>query len=153
MSSQALDALRLLAFSAFALPITVIDIRTRRIPDILSLGGLCALTVFDAARGDPQLPARLAAAASAAALFLGLRAATKGVGLGDVKLAALVGLFLGPAGTPAALFVSACTGLGYAAFALLAKGASMKDRVPYAPFLVFGAYAACIAGTFIPALH
>jgi leader peptidase (prepilin peptidase)/N-methyltransferase len=153
VNAQSLDVLRLLVFSAFALPITAIDVRTRRIPDLLSLGGLCLLAALDAVRGDPQLPSRLAASASAAALFLALRAATKGVGLGDVKLAALVGLFLGPVGTLAAAFVSAWTGLAYAAYALLARGVSLSERIPYAPFLIAGAYAACLARPLVSALH
>jgi leader peptidase (prepilin peptidase)/N-methyltransferase len=139
------DTFRLLLFSAAALPIVFIDLRTYRIPDVLSLGGFAVLLLLDAIIAPRSLPTGLLVAALAASLFLVLRAATHGLGLGDVKLAALIGLFVGPAGLIPALIVAALGGLAFAAYAVLARGRSMRQKVPFAPFLVVGAYAAYAA--------
>lgn len=136
------EILRLLLFSAAALPIVAIDLRSRRIPDVLSLGGIAALLVFDAFTAPHSLLPGLLAAVLAASLFFALRAATRGLGLGDVKLASLVGLFVGPRGLIPALLVAALGGLAFAAYAIAIRKWGAREKVPFAPFLVAGAYAA-----------
>jgi prepilin signal peptidase PulO-like enzyme (type II secretory pathway) len=139
------DTSRFLLFSAAALPIVAIDLRSRRIPDVLSLTGLALLLVFDALTAASPLLPGLLAAALAVSLFFALRAATRGLGLGDVKLAALVGLFVGPRGLIPALLVAALGGLAFAAYSILIRKRGAREKVPFAPFLVAGAYAAYAA--------
>lgn len=139
------EIVRLLLFSAAALPIVAIDLRSRRIPDVLSLGGFAVLLLLDALTAPRSLLPGLLAAALAASLFLALRVATRGLGLGDVKLAALVGLFVGPRGLIPALLVAALGGLAFAAYAIAIRKRDAREKVPFAPFLVAGAYAAYAA--------
>ncbi len=134
--------IRTLVFSAAALPITLVDLRERRIPDPLSLGGLALLALFDLVASPRGLATGLATAAGAALLFWLVYRITGGLGLGDVKYAALVGLFAGLPGVFVAFAASALGGLAYAAAARLLFGRSLRERLPYAPFLTAGAFCA-----------
>jgi leader peptidase (prepilin peptidase)/N-methyltransferase len=97
---------------------------------------------------DPDSAAERAIAVAAAGGFLLLIAFAypRGMGMGDVKLAALIGLFLGRAVAPGLLigfFVGAMFGV-----ALIASrgAAARKQAVPFGPFLAFGAFVALLAG-------
>ena len=119
--------------------ITLTDLEQRIIPNkIVASGAVVALVVLAAA--DPSLlPERLAAAAIAGGvLFLIAFAYPRGMGMGDVKLVAMMGLYLGAAIAPAAL-------VGFAAgavvgVAMMARdGASArKQAIPFGPFLALG---------------
>jgi leader peptidase (prepilin peptidase) / N-methyltransferase len=63
----------------------------------------------------------------------------RGMGMGDVKLAALLGLYLGRAVGPA-LFVALILGVLVGAAIIARKGAvaGRKTAVPFGPFLALG---------------
>jgi leader peptidase (prepilin peptidase)/N-methyltransferase len=120
----------------------VVDLRERRIPNALTAGAALALLAAGAARD----PARLAAGVGAAA-FLGVPALLwpGGMGLGDAKLAGVLGLGLGPPVAVAllgALAAGALYGAGLAAVRGVA--AARVATVPFAPFLGLGAGVAAI---------
>jgi prepilin signal peptidase PulO-like enzyme (type II secretory pathway) len=75
-----------------------------------------------------------------AGLFLSLIIISKGkwMGMGDVKLALFMGVFLGSPNIFVALFfafiIGAIIGLG----TILAKKKTMKSEIPFGPFLIFG---------------
>jgi leader peptidase (prepilin peptidase)/N-methyltransferase len=125
--------------------VTVTDLRTRLIPNrMLAAASLVALAIV--AASDPaSLPERFASAFGAGA-FLGAAHAARpeGMGLGDVKLAAVVGLYLGSA-VAIALLVALSAG-ALAGLVLLARhGASARSRaIPFAPFIATGAAVACL---------
>jgi leader peptidase (prepilin peptidase)/N-methyltransferase len=123
--------------------VTVSDLRTRLIPDApLVLSLVLALAV--GLVSDPGgLPERLASGAAASAFLL---AATlirpDGMGLGDVKLAGVLGVYLGAAVVEAlalALAAGSAIGLG-----LIARhGWAARGRtIPFAPCLALGALVA-----------
>ena len=120
----------------------VVDVRERRIPDALTAPAAVALLAAGAARD----PARLAAGALAAA-FLGLPALLRpdGMGLGDAKLAGVLGLGLGPP-VALALLVALGAGAGYGAILAVRRGlaAARVATVPFAPFLAAGAGVAAV---------
>ncbi len=70
-----------------------------------------------------------------------LFALTRGMGLGfgDVKLAAVLGIFLGPAAAIAAFVVAFLVGAACAVPVLVARRRGGKDVLPLGPFLVVGA--------------
>lgn len=98
-----------LSVTAFCLAAAISDLRTRRIPNALTLSGFTLALVLRGVAGGPALVGGLVAAAIAFALAVPLVAAG-GLGAGDAKLLAVVGAFLGPAALPTALWVTALVG-------------------------------------------
>ncbi|HKW13606.1 MAG TPA: A24 family peptidase [Candidatus Krumholzibacteria bacterium] len=96
----------------------VTDVRSRRIPNTLTFPALlAALVVRFAFQGWAGLGLALLGAIIAPLILLIVHLG-KGIGMGDLKLAAAVGAFLGPAGAVAAMLASAILG-GVLAMALL----------------------------------
>ncbi len=136
-----------LALFAWALVvITFIDLDHRIIPDVISLPGTILGLAFSFLPGFPRpMDSAVGVAIGAGFLFLILYAYEKimgeeGMGLGDVKLLAMIGAFLGWQALPVTILVSSLTGsvvgVGYA----LVKGESVrKFPVPFGPFLALGA--------------
>ena len=133
-------------FAWSLLVITFIDLDHRIIPDVLSLPGTVLGFAFSFMAGFPRpLDSAIGVAAGAGSLFLILFAYEKimgeeGMGMGDVKLLAMIGAFLGWQALPITILVSSLTGslvgVGYA----LVKGESVrKFPVPFGPFLALGA--------------
>jgi leader peptidase (prepilin peptidase)/N-methyltransferase len=136
-----------LVFVAVLAAITLTDLERRVIPNaILAVGALLGLGIV-AATDPGSLPERLAAAAGAGG-FLLLFAVIypRGMGMGDVKLAAVMGLFLGVSVIPA-LFVGIVLG-ALAGFALMLRygPAARKHAVPFGPFLAIGGVVGLLAG-------
>ncbi len=129
-------------------PVVVSDVRRRLIPDVvLAPGALVALGLLVLTR--PQaLPEHLAAAGAAGAFFAGAALARpEGLGAGDVKLAAVMGLYLGRAVAPA-LVVALLAGALAGAAIVMRRGfrAGRRVTVPFAPFLAVGGVAGLLAG-------
>jgi leader peptidase (prepilin peptidase)/N-methyltransferase len=136
-----------LVFTATLLAVTLTDLERRVIPNKILLVA-AVLGVLIAAIGDPgSLPERaIAAAAAGGILFLVVLAYPKGMGLGDVKLTAVMGLYLGRNVAPAvlvALLVGAIVGL-----AMIARdgAAARKRAIPFGPFLALGGVVGLLAG-------
>jgi leader peptidase (prepilin peptidase)/N-methyltransferase len=129
-------------------PIALIDLEHRIIPNKLTaLGAMLALGIGTAL--DPSgEPARLLAGVGAGgALLLAALAYPGGMGMGDVKLAGVMGLFLGSAVIPAML-IALLAGVLYGALVMVRKGAQAgrKTAIPFGPFLAFGSLVAVFAG-------
>jgi leader peptidase (prepilin peptidase)/N-methyltransferase len=128
-----------LILCALLVTVTLTDLDRRVIPNaILAAGAIAALAIVAAA--DPgSLPERLVAALGAGGFLLAVALAyPKGMGMGDVKLAAVLGLFLGRAVVPAmlvAVIAGAVIGL-----AIIARhGADARKRaIPFGPYLALG---------------
>jgi leader peptidase (prepilin peptidase)/N-methyltransferase len=127
--------------------ITFIDLDHRIIPDSMSLGGLALGLVTAWMVEDPGWQGSLIGAIFGFSVFYGLAwayqkwAGRSGLGGGDIKLLAMVGSFIGPAGVFATIFISSIfgslVGIGWAL--LSGKKEVMKMAIPFGPFLVFGA--------------
>ena len=70
----------------------------------------------------------------------------KGMGWGDVKMAALIGLMLGFPIVFVGLFLGILLGGIFAALLLLFRKKSRKDTIPFGPWLALGAFIALIYG-------
>ncbi|HEY0318186.1 MAG TPA: prepilin peptidase [Solirubrobacterales bacterium] len=136
-----------LVFDTTLVAITLTDLERRVIPNKILIVAAVAGVVI-AAVGDPgSLPERaIAAAAAGGGLFLVALAYPRGMGLGDVKLAAVMGLFLGRNVAPAFL-VALLTG-SIVGLALIARhGAEARRRaIPFGPFLAIGGVVGLLAG-------
>lgn len=127
------------------------DLRTHRIPNRVVLPALSVLSGvllgWAAAAGDlPRLAGAALGAGGVALALLAVSAATRGgVGLGDVKAGALVGLWTGwldPRAPVVAVVVASVAG-GLVVLAGRAAGRlSLSTRVPLVPALATGAIAA-----------
>lgn len=124
--------------------IALVDVREYRIPNRAVL----VLLLLALGRLLPAWPAALPGALVGAAVFGGpflLMALAGGAGMGDAKLALVLGLMLGFPAALVALFVAALSG-GLVVPVLRAAGRiGPKDPVPYGPFLALAAVAAMLA--------
>jgi len=68
------------------------------------------------------------------------------IGAGDIKLVAMTGIFLGLQNTLLALFLSFLSATITGISMILLKKARMDSRLPYAPFLAFGALISLVYG-------
>lgn len=136
-----------LVFVTMLAAITLTDLELRVIPNkILLVAGVAGVAI--AALTDPgSLTERaIAAAAAGGLLLLAALAYPRGMGLGDVKLAAIMGLFLGRNVAPAiliALLAGSLVGL-----AMIAReGADARKRaIPFGPYLALGGVVGLLAG-------
>lgn len=136
-----------LVFVTVLTAVTLTDLERRIIPNkILVVAAVLAVAI--AAAGDPgSLPERaIAAAAAGGLLFAAALAYPRGMGLGDVKLAATMGLFLGR-NVAAAILIALLTGslVGLAMIARDGAGAR-KKAIPFGPFLALGGVVGLLLG-------
>lgn len=128
-----------LAFVTTLITVTITDLERRVIPNKLLIVSALVGAVLAIAFDPSSLPERaMAAAAAGGLLFAVALAYPRGMGLGDVKLAAVMGLYLGRSVAPAlliAFFAGSLFGL-----ALIARrgAAARKQAVPFGPFLALG---------------
>jgi leader peptidase (prepilin peptidase) / N-methyltransferase len=123
--------------------VAVSDLRTRLVPDGPLIGSLAlALGLYGLFAPD-QLPERLAAGAGAAGFLLAAALIRPdGMGLGDVKLAGVLGVYLGAA-VVGALVVAFAAG-SVIGLALIARHgwAARSQTIAFAPCLALGALVA-----------
>jgi leader peptidase (prepilin peptidase) / N-methyltransferase len=126
---------------------TVADLNRRLIPnEYLGIGSLICLAIVLATDAG-SLGERAAAALGAACILLVPAVINPdGMGMGDVKLAAVMGLYLGRAAAVALLAGFAAGGL--VAIALLVRhGSSARKRpIPFGPFLALGGIIGLLVG-------
>ena len=139
-----LPLIRVLFLVVYA-AVFLVDLRTRLIPNVITYPAIAAALVVRPDGIGPIPPGHLAAGLGAAALFA-LLAWRGWMGVGDVKLALLIGLLSGPLLTPIALWIGFVSG-GLVAIALLALGLKRRrDAVPFGPYLALGGAAVLVAG-------
>jgi len=137
-----------LPFAAMLIAVASIDLDHRIIPNRIVLPaaifGLLAAVVL---RTDDLAQLLIAGAAAFVALFLAALAYPAGMGMGDVKLAGVMGLFLGRAIGPAMLIaLLAGSLLGMAIIAKKGRAEGRKTAIPFGPFLAFGGLVGLFAG-------
>ncbi|HET6529833.1 MAG TPA: prepilin peptidase [Actinoplanes sp.] len=141
-----------LYLAAVAVALTMIDLDTFRLPDRIvkpSYAMAVALLVPAALIGDSggAILRGFAAAAVLWLLFLGIRLLGP-MGRGDIKLAPLLGFYLGWLGW-SAVAVGAFAGFllgGLAGITLMAvRLARFKSRIPFGPYMLAGAFVAVFA--------
>jgi prepilin signal peptidase PulO-like enzyme (type II secretory pathway) len=137
----------LLIFLVFALPVSAIDMRSYRIPDLLVFPCFAAVFIFLLYAQPGLLPNRMVAAFLSGLLFFALRRLTGALGLGDVKFAALIGLCCGLPWVCAAFLFAAVAGIG--GILIARRGEAKRGQpIPFAPFLSAGVVAAFLLSRF-----
>ena len=143
--------------------LTVIDLEHKLLPNRVVypsvVAGALALTISAVLDGDLD---RLRMAVLGAAIFGGFLFVVAfiypaGMGGGDVKLAVLLGLFLGYAGgigvTLVGMFLSFLIGAIVGVAAMVIGGGDRKTAVPFGPFLAAGTISAIVWGRSILDLY
>src|SRR5262249_47275060 len=131
LGTQALVAF---AFTAALLLVTFIDLDHFFIPDEVSLPGIALGVVVSVLPGGIGLVDALAGAALGGGILWlvawGYERLTgvEGMGLGDVKLLAMIGAFLGWQAVPAVLVIASITGAVAGTLLVLARGGSRASR-------------------------
>ena len=142
-----------LLFLGLLLVLAFIDWERLVLPDVLTLPGAALGLALAGPRTDLDLFGSAAGGAVGAALLWLLRRlwlrlrGIEAVGLGDVKLLLMIGAFLGPAATLAAIALGSAIGVAVAA-PLLALGRIRRDTpLPFGSLLSIGAAAAFVLAT------
>jgi leader peptidase (prepilin peptidase)/N-methyltransferase len=135
------------ALVTLVVPVTLIDLDHRIVPNRILLPAAVAGVALVAVADLDRLPEHLAAGAGAFAfLLVAALIHPKGMGMGDVKLAGVLGIYLGLEVVPA-LLVAFLTGAAVGVALLARDGAgARKQGVPFAPFLAFGALVGWFVG-------
>jgi leader peptidase (prepilin peptidase) / N-methyltransferase len=138
-----------------AIPLFVIDIREHRLPNAIVLPlypiGLLLLSMSAAASGD-WLTLRRALVAMFVALIIysGLALLRRsGMGMGDVKLSGVLGLYLGYLGWGqfvVGMVTAFVLGSVFGMALMLARKAHRGTAIPFGPFMLAGAAIGAVAG-------
>lgn len=135
-------------FATVMVAITIVDIRHMIIPNEVLAAGACLGLPFLAMESLSKTAWGLVAGLSLGAAMLLIAWLSKGgMGGGDIKLAALIGLFLGPRLAALAIFMAFLVGGVVGAFLLVSKIKGRKDAIPFGPYLALGGLLALLQGT------
>ncbi len=129
-------------------PAALIDLEHRIIPNRITAFGAVLALALGLALDPAGEPGRLIAGGAAGGfLLIAALAYPGGMGMGDVKLAGMMGLFLGAAVAPA-LLIAMIAGVVVGSVVIARQGAEAgrKTPVPFGPSLALGALVAIFVG-------
>jgi leader peptidase (prepilin peptidase) / N-methyltransferase len=140
-----LEALAAAIFCAALVTISATDIERLIVPNRVVLPAAAVILAIQLVRA-PSLEWPVAGLGAALFLFLVALAYPRGMGMGDVKLALLLGVAVGWA-VPVALMGGMIAALVPSLFLLAKYGtAARKRKIPFAPFLALGGVVALFTG-------
>jgi leader peptidase (prepilin peptidase)/N-methyltransferase len=135
-------------FCAALVAVTVTDFERRLIPNKIVLPAAAVVLVAQTVR-EPSVEWALAGFGAAAFLLVAALAYPAGMGMGDVKLALLLGVMLGRV-VPVALMIGMISALVPAVVLFARHGsAARKMAIPFGPFLAFGGIVGLFAGNWL----
>jgi leader peptidase (prepilin peptidase) / N-methyltransferase len=116
-----------------------IDLKHQIIPDNITYPAILVSLLY-LLFNEQILINNFVSGASASLFFFSLFLITKGRGLGfgDIKLAFLLGLFLGSAKVVVAIYTAFLTGAAFGLILILWRKKGLKDKIAFGPFLVLG---------------
>ncbi|MCY4039847.1 MAG: A24 family peptidase, partial [Gammaproteobacteria bacterium] len=144
------EALAGLVFALCLLALSVIDARTLRLPDVLTLGLLWLGLLCNVMELFADLASAVIGAFAGYAVLWAVMHAHRiirrieGMGYGDFKLLAAIGAWTGWQDLPVVLLIASVTGLLWALQQFIRGRADFADEVPFAPFLSLGGVVALI---------
>jgi leader peptidase (prepilin peptidase)/N-methyltransferase len=137
-----------LTLVAVLIPLALIDLDHRIIPNRITAPAAAAALIIGVVTRPSGVVAQLAAGGAAAGFLLIFALAyPAGMGMGDVKLAGVLGLFLGPS-VAVAILVAVVAG-SLAGGLLMARHGVQKGRktgIPFGPYLALGGVVALLVG-------
>jgi leader peptidase (prepilin peptidase)/N-methyltransferase len=149
-NATAFIAWGVIALSLFAIFVT--DLKYSIIPDSLVIAGVIG-ALYERSlpfriHGDTPLLALVISGIGGSLFLFFLYSVTRGrgMGLGDVKLAFLLGFLSGFPGIAVTLTVAFLTGAGAGVILILTGKKTLKSHVPFGPFLILGQFASLVWG-------
>jgi leader peptidase (prepilin peptidase) / N-methyltransferase len=145
---SAADVVLGLVLVGVLVPIALIDLDHRIIPNKITLPATVAAVAIGAMLDLHRVPEQLIAGAGAGGFLLAFALMyPRGMGIGDVKLAAVLGLFLGrSAGVALLAALLLGTIVGAVVMTRLGVEKGRKTAVPFGPFLALGGLVALFVG-------
>lgn len=127
-------------YGLFLLAVAVIDFEHHRVLNVMLAPAAVIVALFSLLAVTPAPWEMLLGGVVGFGVFLLLAIIGRGaLGMGDVKLAGVIGMMVGYPGVMTALIIGALLG-GLAALVLLiSRKATRKTAIAYAPYLAFGA--------------
>lgn len=116
--------------------ISIFDLRTGRIPNLLTAGFFVAMILSDIFTVPSKITNHLLSAIFFFAVFYLAKVITKGLGFGDVKAASVLGYGMG--------FLRGCIGFVFASIAGIIFFATLNilkkkdEKIPFAPLMLAG---------------
>jgi leader peptidase (prepilin peptidase)/N-methyltransferase len=147
-----------LVFTATLLAVALIDLEHFIVPNRIVFPvaaasvPLLAIGLVDGDHGGDFMRALIGAFVAFGALFALHIISPRGMGMGDVKLAFVLGLYLGWLGwgqVALGLFLGFVLGAVAGVFLIVTRLRSRRDHLPFAPFLAAGAMATVLWGSSI----
>jgi leader peptidase (prepilin peptidase) / N-methyltransferase len=139
-----------LVFVAILAAVTLTDLDRRVIPNRILIAGAVLGAPLVLVADPSSAPERaIAAAAAGGGLLLVALAYPRGMGMGDVKLASFMGLFLGEAVAPGLLSGFLAGSLAGVALLVRHGSGARKSAIPFGPFLALGGLVGLLAGELI----
>jgi leader peptidase (prepilin peptidase)/N-methyltransferase len=136
-----------LPFAAMLIAVANIDLEHQIVPNkILLPMAVWGVGATALVRPDALFECLTAGAAAFTALLVAALVRPGGMGMGDVKLAGVMGLYLGAAVAPALLAAFLLGSLVGVAIMLRHGAAGRKKGVPFAPFMALGGLLGLLAG-------
>lgn len=139
-------------FLCLLIVLAFIDLRHWILPDELTLGGSALFLAYSFFHPEVTWTNAVLTGLGAALFFAGLFyfylkvRKIEGLGFGDVKMALLMGLFLGLHRLAVAIMLASLSGVLVGLFFILFKKKDLKLALPFGPFLALGGYAALFWG-------
>jgi len=129
---------RLLLFSLL-LVAGAIDLRHQRLPNVITIPGAVLGVVLAMLGWTIPFWSSLLGMLVSGGLLLAIALMTNGMGMGDVKLAALIGAFIGPWPALGSIFIASASGALIGLVYLFVTKQGRKTPIPFGPFLALGA--------------
>lgn len=128
-----------LIFIAFLIPVIYFDIKEKRIPDACIISGIIVLfatkiIIFKVF----SIWFLINPIAGFFMIWILWYFSKEKIGLGDAKLCAYIALAAGLIGCFSAVFIASFSGLIFFLIMTLSKRLTLKDSIPFGPFLAFG---------------
>jgi leader peptidase (prepilin peptidase)/N-methyltransferase len=128
-----------------------IDLEHQLLPNVITLPGIVIGLIFSLV-GPPGWKSAVIGALLGAGVLYGIAAAyymvrrEEGLGMGDVKMLAMIGAFLGWQAVLVTLVLSSFAGAVVGVALMVAQRGNMKLALPFGTFLALGAVAAMLVG-------
>lgn len=131
-------------------PVAYIDFKAYRIPNLFIIYGFsvrAVLFIFEIIFKTDTLKSSVISNVAASVIIVAVSLLCtvilkNSIGIGDIKLFALLGIFLGLEGIFGAIFFSLIVSFFIACFVLATKKKGRKDTIPFGPAIVAGTYVA-----------